>query len=111
VEKLHCSDLVINEDENIGIHLPEKCLRDLKTCRPYSQIASVGYATFICCGENDGTDRRTKQDKYTFCFKSVNTDERTHNDKRDLIHQASVIMGALAVIEIDDSGAYHEESL
>jgi hypothetical protein len=100
---------VINVYMEGGIMMPEKCLRGLKTCEPYNQIASEGCATFICCGENDGTDRQVKQDKYTLCFKSETTDERTHNDKRDLIHQASVIMGALAIIENKDSEACQRE--
>ena len=102
---------VINVESNGGIRLPEECLRGLESCEPYSQIVSDSGASFFCCGENDGTDREVKQDKYTICFKNKECDDRTHNDKRDLIHNAAVIMGALAVIEELDSEVYHEKSI
>ena len=91
------------------IRLPEECLRGLETCEPYHQIASDNGKSFFCCGENDGTDRDVAQDKYTLCFKNSYDDSRTHNDKRDLIHQAATILGALAVIEEIDSIGYHED--
>lgn len=89
--------------------LPEKCLRGLTTCSPYHQLASDCGTSFFCCGENDGTDREIEQDKYTLCFKNSCDDSRTHNDKRDLVHQAANILGALAVIEEIDSVTYHDK--
>lgn len=91
------------------IKLPEKCLRGLDSCEPYSQISADDDSSFFCCGENDGTTRIVPQDKYTFCFKNDVYDDHGHFDKRDLVHQASVILGALAVIEEADSEVYHEK--
>ena len=81
------------------IMFPEKCLRGLKACQPYSQIASTCGTSFFCCGENDGSGRSIEQDKYTLCFKGEFLDTTSNHDKRDLVHQASVIMQALAIIE------------
>lgn len=85
------------------IHYPDKCLRGLNNCQPYAQIASDCGTSFFCCGENDGTDRFVEQDKYTLCFRGEFKDEISHNDKRDLVHQAAVIMQAMAIIEEGDS--------
>jgi len=81
------------------LYLPEKCPRGFTDCVPYNQIVSDDNVSFFCCGENDGTSRELEQDKYTLCFKNNDVDELNHNDKRDLIHQASVILGALSIIE------------
>lgn len=85
------------------IYLPEQCLRGLTTCEPLGQIAGEdedgNIASFFCCGQNDGTDRGVDQDRYTLCFRNHLVDQRTHNDKRDLVHQIAVISQALAVIE------------
>ena len=81
------------------INLPEKCLRGRSDCKPLSQIASDCETSFFCCGENDGSKRKIKQDKYTTCFKGEFRDEISHSDKRDLIHQAAVLVQALAVVE------------
>ncbi len=81
---------------------PEKCLRGRTDCKPYSQIASDCGASFFCCGENDGTMSESdvpEKDIFTLCFKGEFNDELSCNDKRDLVHQAAVILGALAVIE------------
>jgi len=89
------------------IYLPEKCLRGLKTCQPLAQISAENAASFFCCGENDGTERHHEQDKYTLCFKNGDIDQESHNDKRDLTHNASVLVQALSIIEEKD---YDEES-
>jgi len=39
------------------------------------------------------------KDEYCHCFKSVTTDTRLAYSRRDLVHEASVLVGALAVIE------------
>ena len=82
--------------------LPEKCLRGRTDCQPYSQIVSDDRDSFFCCGENDGNMSQgdnPSEDIYTLCFKGEFTDEISCNDKRDLVHQAAVILGALAIIE------------
>ncbi len=84
------------------IATPEKCLRGLDNCKPLSQIASDCGTSFFCCGENDGTRRKVKQDKFTTCFKGELRDEISFSDKRDLIHQAAVLVQALAVVERHD---------
>lgn len=82
---------------------PEKCLRGLKSCQPYGQIKSdlsiENGGSFYCCGKNDGTGLATPEDRYTLCFKGPLDDRRHNNDKRDLIHNASVLIQALAIIE------------
>jgi len=81
------------------IDLPEKCLRGYKTCEPLSQIAADDGSSFFCCGENDGSHRTVAQDIYTVCFKNDALDIMTDNDKRDLTHNAAVLVQALAIIE------------
>ena len=91
-----------------GSFIPEYCPRGRTDCKALSQIISEGHASFLCCGENDGTARTVEQDKYRMCIKSSeDNDIMTDCDKRDLIHEASVIMGALAIIENTDCAAYH----
>jgi len=79
--------------------LPEKCLRSLKTCLPLSQIVSDDGSTFFCCGENNGSMSPIPEDKYTVCFKGQFRDQMSFNDRRDLIHNAAVIVQALAITE------------
>ncbi len=86
----------------------DECPRGRKDCKPISNIVVGKRASFFCCGENDGTSRTVKQDKYTFCFKGPHRDEMSDNDKRDLMHNATVLMAALAWIEDEDCVAYHE---
>lgn len=81
------------------IIIPEKCLRGREDCKPLSQIASDCGGSFFCCGENDGSNRIVKQDKFTTCFKGEFRDEISFSDKRDLIHQAAVLIQSLAIIE------------
>lgn len=81
------------------IVIPEKCLRERTDCKPLSQIASDCGTSFFCCGENDGTRRGIEQDKFTTCFKGEFRDEISFSDKRDIIHQAAVLVQAIAVVE------------
>ena len=79
--------------------LPEKCPRGLKTCKPLSQIVSDGEVSFFCCGENDGSMSKIPEDRFTVCFKGEFRDQMSFNDRRDLTHQAAVIVQALAITE------------
>ena len=98
-----------NNPDFEGSFIPEYCPRGRTDCKALSQIISQGHASFLCCGENDGTTRTVEQDKYRMCVKSSeNNDIMTDCDKRDLMHEASVIMGALAIIENTDCAAYHK---
>ena len=81
------------------IKLPEKCLRDYSNCNPLSQIESNDKGSFVCMGENDGSNRVVPQDKFTLCWKNEAFDECSHWDKRDLTDTASVILQGLSVIE------------
>ncbi len=81
------------------ISIPDKCLRGRNDCKPLSQIASDCGTSFFCCGENNGASREVKQDKFTTCFKGPYRDEMANSDKRDLVHQAAVLVQALAVVE------------
>jgi len=93
---------VVTQQAKGMMYVPEKCLRGLTTCVPLAQIVADDEASFFCCGENDGSDRSVAQDKYTTCFKGPHRDEMSHNDKRDLIHNAAVLVQALAIIENDE---------
>lgn len=98
---------VKNECE--GVFVTEYCPREREDCKSFSQLIAEGHASFICCGENNGEGREVEQDKYRVCIKSAEgIDSIQNSDKRDLMHQASVIMGALAVIEENDCHSYHE---
>lgn len=98
-----------NDPNFEGSFIPEYCPRGRTDCKALSQIISQGHASFLCCGENDGTTRTVGQDKYRMCVKSSeDNDIMTDCDKRDLMHEASVIMGALAIIENTDCAAYHQ---
>lgn len=82
------------------ISIPYDCPRDRNDCRSLALISSDESQSFYCCGENRQV-RKAEQDKYTVCFKGALRDEMSHNDKRDLMHNASVIIQALGVIEKD----------
>lgn len=98
--------------ERVGLMfiLPDKCIRGLNNCQPYAQIVGENKKSFFCCGENDGSDRVIDQDKYTLCFKNDQIDDLTHNDKRDLTHQAAVLIQALSVIEELDMMEPHDKN-
>lgn len=78
--------------------LPDSCPRGLSCCSPLSQIVSDSGETFICAGENDGSDRSEPMDVFTLCTKSATVDRREHVDRRDLTDQLSVIAQALSVL-------------
>lgn len=78
--------------------MPEHCPRGLNGCQPYAQIISSSLSSFFCCGlHND--EVQVEQDKYKVCFKGEGDDSVTYCDKRDLAHQASVLVQSLAIIE------------
>lgn len=81
------------------IKIPHTCPRGRTDCIALSNIISDDGTSFFCCGENNGENRAVEQDIYTTCFKGEYRDEMNHSDKRDLIHQASVLTKALAVVE------------
>lgn len=87
----------------IGFILPENCPRERTNCNPYSQIVSNDCQSFFCCGLHDGTLSKILQDKYTICFKGEHDDHISMYDKRDLIHNASVLVQSLAIIEEGES--------
>lgn len=90
------------------ISIPYDCPRGRKTCIAISNIVSDNGTSFFCCGENNGEGLLVDQDKYTLCFKGEFDDHESNCDKRDLTHQAAVIMQSLAVIEkdVDDEKDY-----
>lgn len=86
----------------MALQYPQRCLRGLKTCRPYGQIESSGdNPSFICCGKNDGSMCPIPQDVYTLCFHGENRDDMTFHDRRDLTDQMYVIAWAMSHIELD----------
>lgn len=100
----------INKSDYEGVFTANYCPRGRADCKSFSQLISQEHASFICCGENNGDSRKVNQDKFRLCIKSSESvDSMQDCDKRDLMHQASVVMGALAVIEENDCHSYHEE--
>lgn len=85
------------------LEVPKECRRGLTTCKPLSEIASDCGVSFFCCGENDGTMTPIKQDVFTCCFKGPHRDDMSFHDKRDLAHNASVLVRALAIIACDEA--------
>jgi hypothetical protein len=81
------------------IFLPKKCLNCRKDCKPLAQLSSDCEKSFICVGENDGSTRTVKQDKYRMCWHNQETDELHDYDIRDLTDTASVICQALSIIQ------------
>lgn len=82
-----------------GFTLPETCPRERDNCDPYAQIVSENCESFYCVGLHDGSLSKVLQDKYTVCFKGERDDHVSMYDKRDLIHHASVLLNAVAIIE------------
>ncbi len=82
-----------------GFALPEKCPRERNNCQPYSQIISTDCESFMCVGMHDGSLSKVLQDKYTVCFKNDDVDSIVMYDRRDIIHTASVLTRAAAIIE------------
>lgn len=83
------------------MQIPHTCPRGRTDCIALANIVSNGSASFFCCGENNGRVAPVKEDKYTVCFKGEFRDDIRFYDKRDLIHHASVILQAVAVVERD----------
>ena len=82
-----------------GFRPPLYCPRGLTDCQSLAQVISVGHASFICCGENDGKAAPVKQDRWTFCHKSGGgIDATMYIDRRDMAHFAAVFGWALAVV-------------
>lgn len=81
------------------MRIPYDCPRGRSNCIALSNIVSDNGVSFFCCGENNGETRLRENDIYTLCFKNGDCDEESNNDKRDLHHNAAVIIQALAVIE------------
>ena len=82
-----------------GFTLPNNCPRGRKNCDPYSQIVSDECESFFCVGVHDGSLSKVLQDKYTVCFKGPHDDHISMYDKRDITHNAAVLLNALAIIE------------
>jgi len=94
------------------INLPERCLRDRHDCQPLAQIKSDHEElSFICVGENDGSNRVVPQDKFTMCWKNEGIDECSHLDKRDLTDTASIILQALSIAENEEYNGNEIESI
>lgn len=87
------------------IKIPHTCPRGRDDCISLSMIGSDDGTSFFCCGENNGDNREVEQDRYTTCFKGEHRDEMAYSDKRDLVHQAAVLVQALAVVERHDGDA------
>ena len=98
----------INKSDHEGVFLTQYCPRNRGDCKSFSQLIAQNHESFICCGENNGDNRTVNQDKFRLCIKSSESVDSVQDcDKRDLMHQASVIMGALAIIEENDCHTYH----
>lgn len=83
------------------ITIPYDCPRGRKDCISLAKIEASDGSSFFCCGENNGEMPKVPQDIYTTCFKGKYRDELSNSDKRDLTHQASVLIQSLGVIEKD----------
>lgn len=83
----------------MGIDIPYDCPRGRKDCIALANIKADDGSSFFCCGENNGETRPEEQDIYTTCFKGELRDDTNYSDKRDLVHQASVIVQALGAVE------------
>lgn len=81
------------------IDIPHTCPRGREDCIALANIKSDDGSSFFCCGENNGENVAVEQDIYTTCFKGEFRDEMSHSDKRDLMHQASVLIQALGVVQ------------
>lgn len=86
-----------------------KCPRNDNDCQPLSQMLEADAEGFLCVGENDGTRRTFKQDRYTWCWKTVHEDKTSssdtifHCDERDLIDMVYIMMGALAIVKNEEA--------
>lgn len=81
--------------------IPHKCPRGRNNCIALSNMVADDGSSFVCCGENNGDTRPVEQDKYTVCFKGEFRDTEEYYDKRDLLHHSSVMLQAVAVVQMD----------
>ena len=79
--------------------IPYQCPRKQESCIALANIVSDGKESFFCCGENNGKLAPVAQDRYTVCFKGDHRDDMTFHDKRDLMHNSTIMMQALSVIQ------------
>jgi hypothetical protein len=81
---------------------PAGCPRGMDDCSPLARVASEGYASFMCCGENSEATRKVPGDRFRFCMRSIRGDHPlgvdilVNLDERDLVDTASVLMGAFS---------------
>lgn len=78
------------------IHDPVGCPRGLN-CQPLARYASVGYESFMCCGET--TTAPVVTDRLRLCIKSTHdhgVDVLVNLDERDAVHTAAALMAGLA---------------
>ncbi len=88
-----------------GFHDPRYCPRGRADCKSLAQIISTGHASFVCCGENDGTWLAVLTDRYRFCHKTnEGVDVLMNHDQRDLAHIAAVYSWGLAAVIAVDAG-------
>ena len=80
----------------MGIYLPEKCLRDLGDCLPYSQIQSDNEKSFICMGKHDGKSCDVSSDIFRVCWKNSDFDELSYWDEKDVVDTASVLIQGMS---------------
>ena len=79
------------------ITLPQLCPRSLTDCEPLAQILVDDGVGFVCCGHNDSTTRRVKNDRFRVCFRNEVIDEMVDWDERDIKDHISVLAQALSV--------------
>lgn len=80
-----------------GIVKAEHCCRGRTTCDPLAQICSNDGSSFVCLGQNDGTERQVEQDRLTFCFKNIASDDEWHVDEHDILSMLGVMAHGMAV--------------
>jgi len=96
--QIHGTPVLAMEVERM-IKIPYTCPRGREDCISLSLIQSDCEVSFFCCGENNGENLTIKEDIYTVCFKGEFDDTRSHFDKLDLMHNAAVLVQALAVVQ------------
>ena len=81
----------------MALILPDKCLRNSSDCQPLSQIQSDNDNSFICCGLNNDTTKKVKQDIFCHCWVNSEIDELSYLDRRDITDTISILAQALSV--------------
>jgi hypothetical protein len=88
-----------------GFHDPLYCPRGRADCKSLAQIIAEGHSSFVCCGENDGTEVSVSTDHYRFCHRTGHgVDVMMNHDQRDLAHMAAVYSWALASVIAVEAG-------